>query len=387
MRVAVVGGGAVGVTVAHDLAAAGVDVRLYERDDRLGDERTAPAARIEGSSHRAAGVLAPRPTDEEGARVAASSLERFRDVAARDPRLSFEACPQVTTVSDPDEADALFDLADAVEAAGGDVERLTPAELGARFPLETDDLAAATVTEEAGYVVPGPGAYVAAMADRARDAGVETWTATEADVTHRGDGPRVNRERFDAVVVAAGAWSKRVLAPTGIRLPLKPYRVQALTSETPYDGPMVLDASAGVYVRPHPVGLLAGDGTVPEEVDPDEWDPRGDDWFVADATAAVENRTGLVIDDGDGTDGHGTVGGLTAWAGLSAATPDGDPLLGEVESDLYVAAGWHGHGLVRAPGTAEVLAGQVLGEDGVPAYDPRRFDGSPEFEIREGMSL
>jgi glycine/D-amino acid oxidase-like deaminating enzyme len=35
-RVAVVGGGAVGVTAAHDLAAGGADVTLYERDDLAG---------------------------------------------------------------------------------------------------------------------------------------------------------------------------------------------------------------------------------------------------------------------------------------------------------------------------------------------------------------
>lgn len=383
MRVGVVGGGAVGVTLAHDLARAGADVRLYERDDELGDERTAPADRVEGSSHRAAGVLAPRATDAVSRSVVERSLSRFRDLSDRDVRFSFEPRPQVTTVSTDAEADVLSSRVESVQAAGGDVELVGGEAVGERFALATDDLAAAAVTETAGYVTPGPGAYVAAMADRARDAGVDVWTGAEAAVNHRGDGPRVNRERFDAVVVAAGGWSKQVLAPTGIRLPLKPYRVQALVSETAYDGPMVLDASAGVYFRPHPTGLLAGDGTVPEETAPDDWDPRGDDWFVAEATGAVRRRTKLAVDSESDV--------AAAWAGLATATPDGNPLLGAVESDLYVAAGWHGHGFVRAPGMAALLADQVLGEgefaDGVAAYDPGRFDGVPEFEIREGMSL
>lgn len=378
MRVAVVGGGAVGVTVARDLAVAGVDVRLYERDERLGDERTAPRSRVEGSSHRAAGVLAPRPTDPVAAGVADRSLNRFRRVADLDNRFGFENCPHVTVVREDDEAGvtALDDRVDAVRAAGVEVDRYAPAELADRFPIETDDLAVGAVTEDAGYVVPGPGAYVAAMGDQARDAGVDVWTGVEVAVTHRGDGPRVDRERFDAVVVAAGGWTKRVLAPTGIRLPLKPYRVQALVSDLTYDGPMVFDASAGVYFRPHPMGLLAGDGTVPEEVDPERWDPAGDDWFVEDATDAVATRTGRPVE------------AATSWAGLSTATPDGEPLLGEVASDLYVATGWHGHGFVRAPGMAELLARQVLGEESVvEAFDPRRFDGAPAFEIREGMEL
>jgi sarcosine oxidase subunit beta len=76
-----------------------------------------------------------------------------------------------------------------------------------------------------------------------------------------------------------------------------------------------------------------------------------------------------------------------AWAGLCTATPDGDPLLGELREGLYVAAGWQGHGFMRAPATAEVVAEQILGGDGVPAFDPDRFDGDEEFEIVEGMAV
>ena len=379
MRVAVVGGGAVGVTAAHDLAESGADVRLYERDAELGDDRTRPRDRIEGSSHRAAGVLAPRPTDAIGAEIAERAMNRFEWLAERDHRFSVEPTPQVTVVGEDTEAkrSALRDSVAAAREHGVDVACHDPGSIADRFPeLDLAGVGLAAVTERAAYATPGPGAYVAAMADRAREAGVDCWTGVDADVSHRGDGPRVDSERFDAVIVAAGGWTKRVLAPTGIQLPLKPYRVQALVSPAAYDGPMVHDADAGVYFRPHPAGLLAGDGTVPEECDPDRWEPAGDDWFVDGALDAVATRTGL------------DAGADAAWAGLATATPDGEPLLGEVESDLYVATGWHGHGFLRAPATGEALAEQVLGErDAIPAYDPERFDGLPEFAVEEGMSL
>jgi sarcosine oxidase subunit beta len=379
MRVAVVGGGAVGVTAAYDLAEAGVDVRLYERDDELGDDVTHPRERIEGSSHRAAGVLAPRPTDAVGAEIAERAMDRFEWLAERDHRFGFEPTPQVTLVgSDADEKQsALREAVAAASEQGVDVACHDPESIVDRFPeLDFDGVGLAAVTERAAYATPGPGAYVAAMADRARDAGVDCWTGVEASVSHRGDGPRVDGERFDAVVVAGGGWTKRVLAPTGIQLPIKPYRVQALVSDADYDGPMVHDADAGVYFRPHPEGLLAGDGTVPEEIDPDDWEPSGDDWFVEGALDAVANRTGFDDDE------------TAAWAGLATATPDGEPLLGEVESGLYVATGWHGHGFLRAPATGEALAEQVLGEcEPIVAYDPERFDGAPEFAVEEGMSL
>jgi len=306
-------------------------------------------------------------------------MDRFEWLADRDHRFSVEPTPQVTVVGE-DAAETQSALRNSVAAArehGVDVACHDPESIADRFPeLDLADVGLAAVTERAAYATPGPGAYVAAMADRAREAGVDCWTGVDAAVSHRGDGPRVDGERFDAVVVAAGGWTKRVLAPTGIQLPLKPYRVQALVSPTAYDGPMVHDADAGVYFRPHPAGLLAGDGTVPEECDPDRWEPAGDDWFVDGTLDAVANRTGL------------DAGVEAAWAGIATATPDGEPLLGEVESDLYVATGWHGHGFLRAPATGEALAEQVLGErDAIAAYDPERFDGSPEFAVEEGMSL
>ncbi|GAB7094680.1 FAD-binding oxidoreductase [Halolamina litorea] len=379
MRVAVVGGGAVGVTAAHDLAAAGVDVRLYERDSELGDDRTSPREQVEGSSHRAAGLLAPRPTDAVGAEIATRSLDRFEWLADRDHRFSVEPTPQVTLVGADaeDKQAALREQVAEAREQGVDVGCHEPAEIADRFPeVDFSGVGLAAVTERAAYVTPGPGAYVAAMADQAREAGVDCWTGVEASLSHEGDGPRVDNERFDAVIVAAGGWSKRVLAPTGIQLPIKPYRVQALVSEADYAGPMVHDAEAGVYFRPHPSGLLAGDGTVPEEIDPDGWEPTGDDWFVEGALDAVRSRTGH---DADAD---------AAWAGIATATPDREPLLGAVESDLYVATGWQGHGFLRAPGTGEAIADLVLGErDPIERYDPGRFTGVPEFAVEEGMSI
>jgi sarcosine oxidase subunit beta len=87
-----------------------------------------------------------------------------------------------------------------------------------------------------------------------------------------------------------------------------------------------------------------------------------------------------------------------AWAGLCTATPDGDPLLGPVGEGVFVAAGWQGHGFMRAPAIGEIVAEGVLASlDGreandpespwIDAFAPDRFDGDEEFEIAEGMSV
>mgnify|MGYP006274293137 CR=1 FL=1 len=370
MRVAVVGGGAVGVTAAYDLAVAGADVTLFEKGEVAS-----------GASGRAAGVLYDAYAEDIDAELGARALERFRRLSGTG-EFAFTECPYVmlARAGDDDLAEAVRGAAERMRVHGRDVETVGGDELGERFPsLRADDVAVAAVASNAGWT--DPGSYVTTVADLAASAGVEIRTDSAVAVSTAPPGVAVASEapvtrRFDAVVVAAGAHTKRLLADAGISVPLKPYRVQALVSARPYDGPMWYDASAGVYARPHPAGLLAGDGTVPVEADPGEWDHEADDWFLADVGETLRDRAGHDPDV------------ERAWAGLCTATPDGDPLLGEVADGLFVAAGWQGHGFMRAPATGEAVAGRVLGEGAeVPQFDPRRFDGDEEFGISEGMAV
>jgi len=370
MRVAVVGGGAVGVTAAYDLAAAGADVTLFEK-----------GAIGSGSSGRAAGVLYDAYAEDVDAELGARALERFRRLSGTG-EFAFTECPYVMLAreGDDDLAEAIRGAAERMRVHDREVETVDGDELGERFPsLHVDDVTVAAVARNAGWT--DPESYVTTVADLAGSAGAEIRTHSEVAVSTAPPGVAVAEEapvtrRFDAVVVAAGAHTKRVLADAGIAVPLKPYRVQALVSGREYDGPMWYDASAGVYARPHPAGLLAGDGTVPVEADPDEWDREADDWFLADVGGTLRERAGHDPDV------------ERAWAGLCTATPDGDPLLGEVADGVFVAAGWQGHGFMRAPATGEAIAQRVLGERaGVPGFDPGRFDGDEAFEISEGMAV
>jgi glycine/D-amino acid oxidase-like deaminating enzyme len=364
--VAVVGGGAVGVTAAYDLARAGASVTLYERGDEVAS----------GSSGRAAGVLYDAFAEDVDAALGARAIERFREFSG-EGGFEFRECPYALVARKGDErtAEAIEESVERMRVHGRDVALVDPCRLGERFPLRTDDLAVAAVAENAGWT--DPASYVRMMARRGADAGVEFRLGDAVGV--RVDPPRVvcggETARFDAVLVAAGAHSKRLLADAGMRIPLKPYRVQALTSETRYAGPMCYDATAGIYFRPHPVGLLAGDGTEPVEADPDEWIRDGDDWFVEGIREGLRERTGYDL------------AVRRAWAGLCTATPDRDPLLGELESGLFVATGWQGHGFMRAPATAEAIAAQMLGGAGVDPFDPTRFSGDEAFEVVEGMTL
>lgn len=366
MNVAVVGGGAIGVSAAHDLATGGADVTLYERRD-LGA----------GASGRAAGVCYEAFADRRDAGLARRAMERFRALAADGSTgFTFEDCPYVWLAREGDDrrADAIVEQVDAMAEGGLDVTLVAPDELSERFPaLQTEDVAVAAVAE--GAATTDPGSYVEAIGARAGAAGVEVRTQVEAAVD--ADPPRVVTERareYDAVLVAAGAHSPGLLAEAGVPLPVKPYRVQALVVAHDLETPICYDATGGFYLRPHPDGLLAGDGTEPVAADPEGYDRRGDDRFVAELREGLGHRLGVVPDV------------VRAWAGLCTATPDRDPLVGAVAAGLYVATGFQGHGFMRAPAVGEVVAEQILGGEGIAGFDPGRFEGDEDFEIREGMA-
>ncbi len=380
-RVAVVGGGAVGVTAAAELARRGTSVTLFERGDLAA-----------GSTGRAAGICYDAYAGRLDATVAARALSRFRSLAT-DTRFSFTERPYVWLARHGDEgrADAIREQVPRMRDRGRDVAFAGTADLQARFPaLRVDNLAVAAIAQDAGYA--DPATYTEVVADQARAAGTTIRTDTEVGV---GSGPVVDTpdgtREFDAVLVAAGAHTRSLLAAAGIDVPLKAYRVQALVTEptaTSEPLPLLYDSTAGFYCRPRDGGLLVGDGTEERDFDPDDWDRTADDGFVSGALADIEEALGPDCDQPTEIQ--------RAWAGLCTATPDRNPLLGSVEPGLFVAVGWHGHGFMRAPVLGEAVAVTIRDDTQessewvnqvLDTFDPGRFDGDEEFPVVEGMTI
>jgi len=355
MRVAIVGGGCVGLVAAGDLARLGVDVTLYERGE-LGS----------GSTGRAAGICYDAFADPIDAAVADRALERYREWGLLDP------CPYVWFARERADATAIREQVAEMQTLGRDVAEIAPERLTERYPtLSVDGIAAAGIARSAGTL--DPDAVIEWVADRARSAGVTIRLETPASLAE----PTVvetaaGTDSFDAVVVAAGPETKPLVADVGVSLALKTYRAQLLATDS-FEGtlPSIYDATTEFYWRPSGDGLLVGDGT--SEVDPDDWRRAADPSFVESTLERVRKATSL-----DPTSER-------AWAGLCTATPDRDPLVGAVADGLWVATGWQGHGLMRAPAMGELLADAVVGTDSrfdtpvAERVDPTRFDGSESF--------
>ncbi|MBS0327937.1 MAG: FAD-dependent oxidoreductase [Proteobacteria bacterium] len=159
--------------------------------------------------------------------------------------------------------------------------------------------------------------------------------------------------RTDAVVVAAGAWSRRLLDPQGLALPLETQRGYHVEFDgaAPVSRSVVL-TDRKVFVTPMETGLRVG-GTV--EIAGLTAPP---DWRRADALVAAVRAAFRDLDASP----------VRRWMGHRPCLPASVPYIGAVpgRSGLYAAVG-HGHlGLTDAPATAERIAGLVASDLAVP---------------------
>ncbi|MBB5689777.1 FAD-dependent oxidoreductase [Roseomonas alkaliterrae] len=159
----------------------------------------------------------------------------------------------------------------------------------------------------------------------------------------------------DRVVLAAGAWSARLLAPLGIRVPLETQRgyhvmlpdagVRLSRVVSPYD--------RKVFITPMEEGLRVA-GTVE---------------FGGLDAPPNEARALLLLKDLRQVFPHARTEGFTTWMGHRPCLPDSLPVMGPVKAwkGLWCAFG-HGHlGLTGAAPTGALVAAAMAGEK--PNFD------------------
>jgi D-amino-acid dehydrogenase len=153
---------------------------------------------------------------------------------------------------------------------------------------------------------------------------------------------------FDHVVVAAGVWSKRLLEPLGIRLQLESqrgYHVQFGGGSNVVSRTVVL-ADKKIFVTPMEGGLRVG-GTVEIGGLERPPDPR---------RAAILKK--IARENFDGLEGLSA----ETWMGHRPCMPDSVPVIGPAAGrpGLWLAVG-HGHlGMTDSPNTAKRIAEAML---------------------------
>lgn len=378
VHVLVIGAGAWGCSIAHHLALAGEKVTLVDK-----------GGLASGSSSKAAGVVSPLLWSETDVALVRRSYRWFDERCCQgDVHLHHPG--EVKLVRDESAVAGIEAHVAAWRAMDVPAELMSPAQLRERFPaLETTGIAAAVFTPEAGFLDPYQAATQMVLAAKGHGLVVRQGLAVTG--FHRNGGKitaavtEAGEIAADVVVLAAGTWTGKVAAMLGIRLPLKPYRAQALvtTPLPPQKIPVVHDASTGTYFfQEEGGGILAGDGTQEREFDPDAFGTEADFDFVSEVTARVSSML-------PAASGASFVRG---WAGLCGATPDREPLVGfhREASNLFIACGDNGFGFMRSPALGECAAAVIRGETPpirLDSFDVNRFRGDEEFAIHQGYTL
>src|SRR2546422_6023790 len=248
-EVVVVGGGCMGASIAFHLARRHVDVVLLEKGHVAG-----------GATGHSGALVRQHYEARIGIRLARESLAFFR----RFEKETGFSCDFRTTgfLSGTRERDLpAFDaLLELLRSEGVRAERLTPSVAKAMEPqLEVSDYAAIIHDPEAGYAAPIATAHGFAAAAAVEGAKVFDDRTVASITTQSGRvvGLKVGGAgllRSGRVVVAAGNWTRDLVAAVGPRLPIRYVLGEVAILRRPFDfGPpprIHFDFYGNTYSRP-----------------------------------------------------------------------------------------------------------------------------------------
>lgn len=348
MRVAVVGAGVVGCSLAMHLARAGARVSVFDKGGVCA-----------GMSARSGALVRMHYTFAPEADLAWKSFQYFRNWKA----MVGGECGFIRTgfaiVVDEANAAALRANVAMLKGIGVDTDIISPDELRhIDRNVNLEGVALAAYEPQSGYA--DSVATTNAFADAARRAGtqfhlntpvlsVRTRAAQVYGVLAQGG----TFHEADAVCLVTGPWTDHLLAPFGTKIGITAERAQiAFFRREPSIRHLVyIDTIAGSYFRPHGGDLtLAGLGGRKQDAqaDPDKFREEND----ADFIESVRERLGQRIP------AMRRAAYARGHAGIYDVTADQRPVLDEIAgvSGLFVAAGFSGTGFKTSPAVGAAMA-------------------------------
>ncbi|MBV7380673.1 GcvT family protein [Maritimibacter dapengensis] len=394
VKALVVGGGAVGASIAYHLAKAGwKDVVLFERDELTS-----------GSTWHAAGLLPLFNMGYATSHIHDYSVKFYKTL---EEETGFDAGFFVVgnlRMAQTDERMDEYELyASTAETVGIPYEFLTPSQIKDRWPLvHTDDLKGALYHPTDGYI--NPADVTMAMAKGARQRGVEILRKRQVDsyewagdhwivkgriTGEKGGNLIATEEEFEIhaehVVTATGNHAQRTAKQLGIKMPAIPVEHQFIVTEpdpalveyrkTNPQHPVLRDADAKWYVREERGGWILGpyERNAPARFEFGVPDSFRADLFPLDLDRIEEEYMSMIhrIPSSE------TVGLKDDFNGPICYTPDGNPLVGPAPGlrNMWLAEGFS-FGITAAGGTGYYLAQMMVegeAEIDMASLDPKRY--------------
>ena len=406
VKALVVGGGAVGTSIAYHLARAGwQDVMLLERDELTS-----------GSTWHAAGLLPLFNMGYATSHIHDYSVKFYKTLEEETGlNAGFAVVGNLRMAQCQDRMDEYMLYAATADSVGIPYEFLNPAEIKDRWPLvRTDDLLGALYHPTDGYI--NPADVTQAMAKGARQRGVEIvrkwqvdgyeWTGSEWKVTvtkmvEKGGNLVPSDETAvimaEHVVTATGNHAQRTARLLGIKIPAIPVEHQYIVTEpdpalveyrkTHGEHPVLRDADAKWYVREERGGWILGpyERNAPARFIYDVPESFRADLFPLDLERIEEEYMSMIhrIPTSE------TVGLKDDFNGPICYTPDGNPLVGPAPGlrNMWLAEGFS-FGITAAGGTGYYLAQMMVegeAEIDMASLDPKRYGSwmTTEYAVKK----
>ena len=405
VRALVVGGGAVGTSIAYHLGKAGWDTLLLERDELTS-----------GSTWHAAGLLPYFNMSYATTHIHDYSIKYYKTLEEETGlNPGFYVVGNLRMAQTQDRMDEYMLYASTAETCGVPYEWMSPDQIKERWPLvRTEDLKGAIYHPTDGYI--NPADVTQAMAKGARQHGVAIerkwqvdayhWTGSHWDVTctkmvEKGGNLIPSDEQMvihaEHVVTATGNHSQRTAQLLGIKIPAIPVEHQYIVTEpdpalveyrkTQPEHPVLRDADAKWYVREERGGWILGpyEYGAPARFEYAVPDSFRADLFPLDLERIEEEYMSMIhrIPSSE------TVGLKDDYNGPICYTPDGNPLLGPAPGlrNMWLAEGFS-FGITAAGGTGHYLA-QLMTEGeaeiDMASLDPKRYGSwmTTEYAMRK----
>jgi D-arginine dehydrogenase len=361
MKIAVVGGGIAGVSVAAELSREH-DVALFEMEPHLAHHTTGRSAAMFLGSY--------------GNRViqdlSAASLPIF-DELSEDLGHPILTARDMVQILDHDQLDDI----DATLESHPTMDIWTVDELCEVAPYMVRDRIGAVLRDRSGFDVDVAGMHQAYVRRHISNGGTieklnEVITVDLSQDDCAVVGTSQHSYEADIVINASGAWGNVVAERAGCpTIPLSPLRRTIFTSRLRQDfepGPMILRHPEEFYFRVDRGAVL---GSPADESPSDPCDARPEELDVAAAIEAINEFTTLSIRSVEST-----------WAGLRTFTSDRTPAAGFGSGDqrFFWLCGQGGYGIQMSPKlaalAADIINDRVDGTDAdlVRSLSPIRFE-------------
>lgn len=350
-RVAIIGGGVIGLSIGWRLASAGCPVDIFEAQ-----------AAGRAASWAAAGMLAAsleaEPQEEALLALTRASLAQWPEFAraveaASGLPVGYRTDGTIAVAATRDDAERLRFNVEFQRGLGLAVQWLSGSGVRAREPHLSPNIVAGAYcagdhqVDNRELVVALRSAFLRAggRLHEHRPAAVAIEGACVRGVTN-------NAEVWpaDIVVLAAGAWSAEVAGlPAAVRLPVRPVKGQMAMLRMPPERPLLRHVVWGpkAYLVPRRDGRLLVGATV-EERGFDTTVTAGGVYALLDAAW----RTLPGLED---------LPMVETWAGSRPGSRDDAPILGACAIDgLILATGHYRNGILLTPITAAAIAELVL---------------------------